>query len=73
MCSISAATPLGIIIIPHINEKIVTDDLEALAKVPEQIDIFQIDDGYQTAVGDWLSTDPEKIPQWYESGCRSDP
>ena len=47
---------------PHINEKIVTDDLEALAKVPEQIDIFQIDDGYQTAVGDWLSTDPEKFP-----------
>lgn len=47
---------------PNINEQIVRDDLEALAKLPEKIDIFQIDDGYQTAVGDWLSIDVEKFP-----------
>lgn len=47
---------------PHINEKIVSDDLEALSKVDADIDIFQIDDGFQTATGDWLSIDPVKFP-----------
>jgi alpha-galactosidase len=47
---------------PHINEKIVTDDLEALSQVDADIDIFQIDDGFQTATGDWLSVDAEKFP-----------
>ncbi len=47
---------------PNINEKIVTDDLDALAEVDAQIDIFQIDDGYQTNVGDWLSVDAKKFP-----------
>ncbi|MBE6827437.1 MAG: alpha-galactosidase [Ruminococcaceae bacterium] len=47
---------------PHINEKIVHDDLEALSKVDADIDIFQIDDGFQTATGDWLSVDSEKFP-----------
>lgn len=46
----------------NINEDIVTADLEALAKIPAKIDIFQIDDGYQTAVGDWLSIDSKKFP-----------
>ena len=47
---------------PNINEQIVNDDLEALAATGEKIDIFQIDDGYQTAVGDWLSVDKNKFP-----------
>lgn len=47
---------------PHINEKIISDDLEALCSTGEKIDIFQIDDGYQTAVGDWLSIDGNKFP-----------
>ncbi len=47
---------------PNINEKIVSDDLEALSKVEADIDIFQIDDGYQTATGDWLSVDAKKFP-----------
>lgn len=47
---------------PDINEQIVNDDLEALASTGEKIDIFQIDDGYQTAVGDWLSVDKNKFP-----------
>lgn len=47
---------------PNINEKIVSDDMEALAKLEEKIDLFQIDDGYQTAVGDWLSIDRKKFP-----------
>ncbi len=47
---------------PNINDKIVTQDLEALSSVDAEIDIFQIDDGYQTNVGDWLSVDPKKFP-----------
>ncbi len=46
----------------NITQNIVETDLEALSKVDSKIDIFQIDDGYQTAVGDWLSINPEKFP-----------
>ena len=46
-----------------INENIIDRDLESLAKSPVKMDIFQVDDGYQTAVGDWLSIDPVKFPQ----------
>ncbi len=47
---------------PNINESIVSNDLEALSKVQADIDIFQVDDGYQTNVGDWLSVDAKKFP-----------
>lgn len=47
---------------PNINEEIVRGDLEALSKVDADVDIFQIDDGYQTKVGDWLSVDAKKFP-----------
>ena len=46
----------------NINEEIVLSDLEALSKLDAEIDFFQVDDGYQTAVGDWLSIDPRKFP-----------
>ena len=46
-----------------INEDIVLKDLEALSKLQPRADFFQIDDGYQTAVGDWLSIDPKKFPR----------
>lgn len=32
----------------------------------ENFDLFQIDDGYQTHVGDWLSIDSEKFPRGLE-------
>lgn len=38
------------------RRKIILRDLEGLAR-SDKIDIFQIDDGHQTKVGDWLSTD----------------
>lgn len=47
---------------PHINENIITNDLDALSRVDAEIDIFQIDDGYQSAVGDWLTVDKKKFP-----------
>ncbi|MBO4867816.1 MAG: alpha-galactosidase [Ruminococcus sp.] len=43
-----------------ISEEILTKDLEQSDLGAE--DIFQIDDGWQTAVGDWLSIDEKKFP-----------
>lgn len=45
-----------------IDESIVFRDLEALSRLPEKVDIFQIDDGYQRSVGDWLYADEKKFP-----------
>ncbi len=42
----------------RISEDIIVRDLDSLASSGEKIDIFQIDDGYQTTVGDWLSLKP---------------
>ena len=33
-----------------------------MSKVDSKIDIFQIDDGYQSNVGDWLEVNPKKFP-----------
>lgn len=46
----------------NISQDIVLRDLESLAKQKEYVNTFQIDDGYQTAVGDWLSIDLKKFP-----------
>lgn len=43
-----------------INEEILLRDLGALDK---RFDLFQIDDGYETKVGDWLSVDAVKFPR----------
>ncbi len=46
----------------NISEAILLDNLEALAAAPQSFDIFQIDDGYQQFVGDWLSI-KDSFPQ----------
>lgn len=47
-----------------ITQKIIERDLQGLTdKMANDADIFQIDDGYQTAVGDWLSVDKNKFPE----------
>ncbi|MCD7796429.1 MAG: alpha-galactosidase [Clostridiales bacterium] len=46
----------------NINENIVMRDLEALASLEKKVDIFQIDDGWETAVGDWLDPNENKFP-----------
>lgn len=51
----------------NITQQIVETDLEELAKLPEKVDIFQIDDGYQAAIGDWLITDTKKFPKGMKS------
>lgn len=47
----------------NINEEIIIRDLNGLDRIKDKIDIFQIDDGYQAAVGDWQTTDKEKFPK----------
>ena len=46
----------------NITSDIIREDLEGLLSQHEKADVFQIDDGYQTAVGDWLSVDADKFP-----------
>ena len=43
----------------NVSESILSRDLDAL---DERFDLFQIDDGYETFVGDWLDVDPVKFP-----------
>ncbi|CAO3596199.1 unnamed protein product [Absidia cylindrospora] len=38
-----------------VSESIIMENIQALKKHQYPIDIFQIDDGFQTAIGDWLS------------------
>lgn len=45
-----------------ITEEILSRDLDGLATLGDKVDIFQIDDGYQTATGDWLSLKTDLYP-----------
>ncbi|KAI9320476.1 glycoside hydrolase superfamily [Dichotomocladium elegans] len=45
-----------------VSENVVLKNLEALVKHKYPIQVFQIDDGFQTAVGDWLTIN-EKFPR----------
>ncbi len=46
-----------------VTEDICVRDLQGMdEKAKDCTNIFQIDDGYQTATGDWLSIDPKKFP-----------
>lgn len=45
----------------NINEDIILRDLEGLAHVGNLANVFQIDDGYETKVGDW-DVDVQKFP-----------
>lgn len=47
----------------NINEDIIIRDLNGLDPAQEEVSIFQIDDGYEPFVGDWLDPCPEKFPK----------
>jgi len=47
----------------NINHEIIMENVSNFKDKQLKIDIFQIDDGYQTAVGDWLSIDKTKFPR----------
>ena len=46
----------------NIDERAILDDLEGCAALLEPGDLFQIDDGWEPAVGDWLEPDAKKFP-----------
>ena len=46
----------------NIFEECILNDLAGAAKVLTPGDLFQIDDGWEPAVGDWLEGDPAKFP-----------
>lgn len=45
-----------------IDENIILRDLNGLDPAKEEVSIFQVDDGYETFVGDWLDPNPAKFP-----------
>ncbi len=45
-----------------IDEKIILRDLDGLDRAKDSVSIFQIDDGYEPFVGDWLECDKKKFP-----------
>lgn len=45
----------------NINEEVILRDLEGLRRAGDSANIFQIDDGYETMVGDW-TIDRKKFP-----------
>lgn len=46
----------------NISEEIILRDLNGLDRASDEVNIFQVDDGYQQAVGDWLLIDEKKFP-----------
>ncbi len=47
----------------NINQDIILENLHNFKTYNKKIDVFQVDDGFQTAVGDWLSVDINKFPK----------
>ena len=45
-----------------IDENIILRDLKGLSRARESVNIFQIDDGYETFVGDWLDYNGKDFP-----------
>ena len=50
----------------NISEEQILRDLEGMKTLPVKPDIFQIDDGFEPFVGDWLTANPEKFPNGLE-------
>ena len=50
-----------------IDELRLINDLAGLDDMPAKPDIFQIDDGYETFVGDWFDIDKDKFPDGLET------
>lgn len=45
-----------------ITERTILRDLNGLDRAKDRVSIFQIDDGYESAVGDWTDPNPVKFP-----------
>ena len=53
----------------NINIQSIEEDLEGCKKLLKPGDLFQIDDGWEPTVGDWLEPDPVKFPEGMKSIC----
>lgn len=51
----------------NINEQIILDNISSLENSAIKCDVFQIDDGFETFVGDWLDIDQTKFPNGLKS------
>ncbi|MCB9641605.1 MAG: alpha-galactosidase [Myxococcales bacterium] len=45
-----------------ISEEVILQNLQSFQELEIPADIFQIDDGYQLAIGEWLQTLPDRFP-----------
>lgn len=52
-----------------ITEALIDDDLNSCAEVLKPGDLFQVDDGWEPFVGDWLEPDPVKFPGGMKALC----
>ena len=50
----------------NISEAQILRDLEGMKRLPVKPHIFQIDDGFEPFVGDWLTVDEQKFPNGLE-------
>jgi alpha-galactosidase len=46
----------------NINEEAMRQDMEGCTEIFQKNDLFQIDDGWEKYVGDWLEADSDKFP-----------
>ena len=46
----------------NISDELLLTDLDAIAEQKYKADVFQIDDGWQSKVGDWLTVNTDKFP-----------
>lgn len=46
----------------NISESQILRDLDGMAASGRKLDIFQVDDGFESYVGDWLDVNPAKFP-----------
>ena len=46
----------------NISDELLLTDLDAIAEQKYKADVFQIDDGWQSKVGDWLTVNKDKFP-----------
>ena len=47
----------------NINEECIRQDLQGCEKIFRKNDLFQIDDGWEPFIGDWLEADQKKFPK----------
>ena len=45
-----------------INEEVILRDLNSLSEYNDLVDLYQVDDGFETIVGDWFYVDEKKFP-----------